>query len=97
MLEEAPCIARRNRVEGPTHRFQQRFSGARPGPAHQRLELGERLFYGVEVRGVGRQIHKSSQPLPSISSLTRGPLWEERLSITTICPGSSAGARTRSR
>src|SRR5215213_9746347 len=31
-----------------------------------------------------------------MSSLTRGPLWEERLSITTSCPGRNEGANTRS-
>jgi hypothetical protein len=47
MLEEAPCIARRNRVERLAHRFQQGFAGTRLGLAQQRLELGEGLFYGV--------------------------------------------------
>jgi hypothetical protein len=47
MLEEASCIASRHRIERPTHRFQQGFSGARPGLAQQRLYLGEGFFYGV--------------------------------------------------
>jgi hypothetical protein len=50
MLEEAPGIARRHRIERPTHRFYERLAGARPGPPQQRLEFGERFFYGVEVR-----------------------------------------------
>src|SRR5215213_9817056 len=36
----------------------------------------------------------SSQPRPSIRELIREPLWADRLSITTICPGRSSGART---
>src|SRR5215217_2478152 len=58
MLEEALGIARRHRIESPTHRFQQSFSGTRLGLAQQRLELGKGFFYGVEVRGVGWQVQK---------------------------------------
>jgi hypothetical protein len=33
MLEEAPSIARRHRVEGSAHRFYERIAGTRPGSA----------------------------------------------------------------
>ena len=94
MLEEASCIARCYSIKRSTHCFQQGFSGARLSLAQQRLELGKRFFYGVEVRRVGRQVEKLAEPLPSMSSLTLEPLCEERLSITTICPGFKAGAKT---
>src|SRR3712207_8547330 len=93
MLEEASCIARRYSIKRSTHCFQQGFSGARLSLAQQRLELGKRFFYEVEVRRVGRQVEKLAA-LPPMSSLTLEPLCEERLSITTICPGFKAGAKT---
>ena len=42
-------------------------------------------------RGVGRQVQKLAASTLEQSSLTRDPLWEERLSITTTCPGVSTG------
>src|SRR5215212_2557090 len=58
MLEEAPCIAGTHRLESSAQGFQQGFSGARPGLTHKSLELGEGLFYWVEVRRVGWQVEK---------------------------------------
>jgi hypothetical protein len=98
MLEEAPCIARRHGLKRPTHRFYERLAGACLGLPQQRLELGERFPYGVEVRRVGRQVQKLAAPtldqLPNLPNPR--PLVGERLSITTTCPGVSAEARTRS-
>ena len=37
MLEKALSVLRRHRLECPTHRFDQRFAGAPPGLAQQRL------------------------------------------------------------
>ncbi len=91
VLEEAPRIAGRNGVQGRAHRLNEALSGTRGGFPEKRLDLGEGLLYGVEVRREGGR-YTSSQPLPSISSRTRPPLCEERLSITTICPGLSVGA-----
>jgi hypothetical protein len=54
VLEEAPSIARRHRVEGSTHRFYERIAGTRPGSAQQRLKLGESLLDGVEIGRVRR-------------------------------------------
>src|SRR5215211_7688030 len=62
MLEEAPSVARRHRVERPTHRLYERLAGARPGSAQQRLELGEGFFDGVEIGRVGRQVQKLAAP-----------------------------------
>ena len=56
MVEEAPSIARRNRVESSAHRFHERLAGARLGSVQQRLELGERFFYRVEIGRVVWQI-----------------------------------------
>jgi hypothetical protein len=38
--------------------------------------------------------NNNSQPHVSTSSLTRSPLWAFRLSMTTTCPGRSAGVST---
>jgi hypothetical protein len=51
-----PGILGRERLQRPAHRFDQRLAGARPGFAHQPLDLRERLLDGVEVRRVGRQV-----------------------------------------
>src|SRR3954454_11616359 len=98
VLEETSRIARRHRLQSSAHRLYKRFAGTCPSPPQkQRLELRKRFFYGVEIGGVGRQVHHSSQPLSSMSSHTPTALCEERLSITTTCPGRSDGASTRSR
>src|SRR5215213_11695576 len=56
MLEEAPCIAGRHCLESPTHRLYKHIARTGFSPSQQSLELGKRFFYGVEVRGVGRQV-----------------------------------------
>src|SRR5215211_3176045 len=56
VLEEATSIAGRHRVERSAHCLHERLAGARTGLPEQRLELGERLLDGVEVRRVGRQV-----------------------------------------
>ena len=93
MLEELPSVACRHPVESSAHRLYERLAGTRPGPPQERLELGKRFFYGVEVRRVGRQVEKLAAPtfyeLPDPRALV-----EERLSITTICPSFKAGAKT---
>jgi hypothetical protein len=63
MLEEAPSIARRHRVEGSAHRFYERIAGTRPGSAQQYLELGERFFDGVQIGRVGRQVEELAASL----------------------------------
>src|SRR5215212_7532889 len=76
MLEEAPCIAGTHRLESSAQGFQQGFSGARPGLTHKSLELGEGLFYWVEVRRVGWQVEKlaasSFDELPDPRALVGG-------------------------
>ena len=49
MLEEPPSVACRHHVESSAHRLYERLVGARPGPPQERLELGKRFFYGVEI------------------------------------------------
>jgi hypothetical protein len=49
MLEEALCIAHRQRIERPAHRFYARLAGTSIGLAQRRLELGECFFYGVKI------------------------------------------------
>ena len=95
MLKEAACITRPHRLKRLAHRLYERLAATRPGTSQQPLYLGERFFYGVEVRRVGRQVAQLAAPTFD-QLLTRGPLCAERLSITIICPGFSAGARTYS-
>jgi hypothetical protein len=97
MLEETVGVLHRNRLQRSAHRLDQCLAGARPGFAQQRLDLRKRFFYGVEVGRVWRQVEQLAEPRSSMSSLTLPPLCEERLSITTTCPGLSEGAKTRSR
>src|SRR5215212_1851244 len=63
MVEEAPSIASRIRVKSSAHRFHERLAGARLGSAQQRLNLGERFFYGVEIGRVGRQVEQLAASL----------------------------------
>jgi hypothetical protein len=49
MLEEPPSVACRHLVESSAHRLYERLAGTRPGPPQERLELGKRFFYGVEI------------------------------------------------
>src|SRR5215213_5996735 len=101
VLEEAASIARRHRPESSAHRLYERLVGTCPGSPQQRLELCKRFLDGIEIGRIGWQIHElavsPSQSLPSMSSRTQEPLWEERLSITTTCPGRSDGTSARFR
>jgi hypothetical protein len=56
MLEEAPSVLGTDRRERGCYRLYQSLFAPGRSLAKQVLDLGERLFYGVEVRGVGRQI-----------------------------------------
>jgi hypothetical protein len=56
MLEEAPCISSRYSIEGPAHRFNQNFAGARLELAQRRLQFGKGLLDGIEIGRVGRQV-----------------------------------------
>src|SRR5215218_551989 len=55
MLEEGTGVLRPNRLQCSAYRRDQRFAGARPGFALQRLKPGEGFFHGVEVGLVWRQ------------------------------------------
>ena len=66
------------------------------GLAQERLELGERLLDRVQVWTVGRQVEQRHAGRLDQVARTRGPLWLDRLSITTTSPGVSAGTSTRS-
>ena len=63
MPEEAVSVLGGDRVEGRAHRLDQ--SSPAPGRhlAQRRFDLGEGLFYGVEVRRVGRQVQQLAVPL----------------------------------
>src|SRR5215207_8330405 len=86
MLEEAPGVCGSNRRQRSTYRFYLSFFAPGSDLAQQLLDLGERLFYGVVVGGVSRQIEQlAALPLDEFPD----PLWSvcsEALSITTICP-----------
>ena len=60
--------------------------------AQESLDFAEGLLDGVEVRGVGWQVDQLAAR-SSMNSLNPSPLWAERLSITTICPGSKRRGR----
>jgi hypothetical protein len=47
MLEEAPCIARRNRIERPTHRFQQGFLVRASALRNSALSLANAFSMGL--------------------------------------------------
>src|SRR5215216_5899393 len=93
VLEPPSRISSTDLRERLLHRLKQGFVGARPELPEDVLYLRERLLYGVEVRRVGRQIQELSAPLASMSSLILLGLWAPRLSITTICPSESEGAK----
>src|SRR5215211_315220 len=63
MLEEPPSVACRHLVESSAHRLYERLAGTRPGPPQERLELGKRFFYGVEIGRVGWQVEKRAASL----------------------------------
>src|SRR5829696_9432558 len=63
MLEEPPNVACRHLVESSAHRLYERLAGTRPGPPQERLELGKRFFYGVEIGRVGRQVEERAASL----------------------------------
>ncbi len=79
-------------IERLAGRFHQGLAGAGSEPAQDTLDLREGLFYGREVRRVGRQ-EEDLAPLASMISFALRLLWTWRLSITTTCPASSVGAR----
>ena len=97
VLEEATSIARCQRLENSTHRLYECLASTCPGSPQQRLELGKRFFDGIEIGGVGRQVDEFAAPLLDELPNPREPLCEERLSITTTCPGPSEGVSTCSR
>src|SRR5215212_664171 len=63
MVEETMGILRRNRLQCSAYRLDQRLAGASPGFAQQRLYLGKRFFYWVEVGRVWWQVEKLAAPL----------------------------------
>src|SRR5918994_7130068 len=63
MLEEPPSVACRHLVESSAHRLYERLAGTRPSPPQERLELGKRFFYGIEIGRVGRQVEKRAASL----------------------------------
>ena len=66
-------------------------SAAFPEPC---LELCEGEFNGIEVWTVRRQEEELRTGVLDHLPGTTGPLWLERLSMTTISPGPSPGTRT---
>ena len=60
------------------------------GIAHPVLDLGEGLLDRVEVGEYGGR-YQSLAPAARIIWRTAADLWEPRLSMTTMSPGSSTG------
>ena len=95
MLEEPPSVACRHHVESSAHHLYERLACTHPGPPQERLELGKRFFYGVEIGRVGRQVEKRAASL--LDELAHPRTFVRREVVHHhICPGFSSGARTRS-
>src|SRR5215211_1920503 len=91
MLEESMGVLRPNRLQCSAYRRVQRFAGARPGFAHQRLKPGDGFFHGVEVGLVWRQPGCVARGCNSHTFLPWRTDWR------TAPPYCSASAATSSR
>jgi len=70
--------------------------GSGSGFAREGFELGEGLFDGIEVGGVGRQAPAVLMALRLMALRTPSTLCLGRLSMMTMSPGLKLGTRTGS-
>ncbi len=74
MTEEASHVLGRDRVERLAHRFDQRLPALGLCLAQDAFYLAEGFLYGVQIRGVGRQVQQLAAPLFDEALRTQSPL-----------------------
>src|ERR671917_1164795 len=100
MLEEPPSVACRHHVESSAHRLYERLAGTRPGPPQERLELGKRFFYGVEIgplriRSIVRRETSKYRATSPIRTPAVSICCTACLSIILSIPSASGNRRSR--